>query len=350
VAGIVGSDTGVYAHLSFTTLCGMITVPFFEDFDSYTSVPQCWYYLGSGYDNFVNWNGWGEFCHSGSHAMRLTVATFGYGQLFATPVVAAPADSLQVSFWTRNTAIYSDTLLAGVMTDPDDESSFVPLLRIYPTETYVRYTFDTRGIDADRVRVAFRHKGQVTVASIIVDDIHINRLIQHTVNVTSNVEGVCETYGSGSYNHGDTAIIGYHLLDTLPVGGYWQFLGWNDGATANHRSVVVTSDTTLSALFQWVADTLWRTVTVTTNVLGAAETYGSGVYADSSLVEIGYTMVDTTTMGGHWQFLGWNDGGMGNPRDIVVTSDTTIVTLFQWVADTNEGIFEIENSKLKIEI
>ncbi len=350
VAGIVGSDTGVYAHLSFTTLCGMITVPFFEDFDSYTSVPQCWYYLGSGYDNFVNWNGWGEFCHSGIHAMRLTVATFGYGQLFATPVVAAPADSLQVSFWTRNTAIYSDTLLAGVMTDPDDESSFVPLLRIYPTETYARYTFDTRGIDADRVRVAFRHKGQVTVASIIVDDIHINRLIQHTVNITSNVEGVCETYGSGSYNHGDTAIIGYHLLDTLPVGGYWQFLGWNDGATANPRSVVVTSDTILSALFQWVADTLWRTVTVTTNVLGAAETYGSGVYADSSLVEIGYTMVDTTTMGGHWQFLGWNDGGMGNPRDIVVTSDTTIVALFEWVPDTTEGIGEIDNSKLKFVI
>ena len=83
-----------------------------------------------------------------------------------------------------------------------------------------------------------------------------------------------------------------------------------------------------------VPDTVWRTVTVTANVSGACEPYGSGLYVDSSTVEIGYHVLDTVAEGGYWQFLGWNDGGVGNPRNILVTSDTAIVALFEWVADS----------------
>ena len=87
-------------------------------------------------------------------------------------------------------------------------------------------------------------------------------------------------------------------------------------------------------------DTVWRTVTVTANVEGACEIYGSGIYADSSVVEIGYRMLDTLADGGYWQYLGWSDGETGNPRQIVVTSDTILTALFQWMADT-VGIEEI---------
>ena len=97
-------------------------------------------------------------------------------------------------------------------------------------------------------------------------------------------------------------------------------------------------------------DTIWRTVTVTTNVSGATETYGSGLYQDGDTVEIGYRLLDSLPDGGHWQFLGWDDGGMDNPRDIVVTSDTAIVALFEWVADSTEGINELSifNSQFSI--
>ncbi len=60
-------------------------------------------------------------------------------------------------------------------------------------------------------------------------------------------------------------------------------------------------------------------------------------------------MVDTVTVGGHWRFLGWSDGGTGNPRDILVTSDTAIVTLFEWIEDSI-GIGEVEKSKREVEI
>lgn len=95
-------------------------------------------------------------------------------------------------------------------------------------------------------------------------------------------------------------------------------------------------------------DTVWRTVTVTVNVAGACEPYGSGSYVDSSSVEIGYNMLDTATIGGHWQFVGWSDNGTGNPRSIFVTSDTAIAVLFEWVADSTQSIDNILSSDIKV--
>ena len=76
-------------------------------------------------------------------------------------------------------------------------------------------------------------------------------------------------------------------------------------------------------------DTVWRTVSVTTDAPEACEVYGSGVYADSSTVEIGFLLADTAIEGGRWQFLGWSDGVSGNPRDILVTGvdDVNLATL-----------------------
>ncbi len=120
---------------------------------------------------------------------------------------------------------------------------------------------------------------------------------------------------------------------------------YGSAMTIDDVSVTLVVDTT-----PVIPDTVWRTVTVTTNATDVAEPYGSGVYADSSTVEIGYMIIDTATTGGHWQFLGWSDGPMGNPRDILVTSDTAIVALFEWVADSTEGINELSifNSQFSI--
>lgn len=130
----------------------------------------------------------------------------------------------------------------------------------------------------------------------------------------------------------------------------YHFTHWSNGSTDNPLTLTVDSDTFLTAYFvqDTPPDTLWRTVTVTANVSGACETYGSGVYADSSIVEIGYHVLDTATEGGHWQFLGWSDGPTEIPRQILVTSDTAIVALFEWVADSTQGINDILSSDIKV--
>lgn len=123
-----------------------------------------------------------------------------------------------------------------------------------------------------------------------------------------------------------------------------QFEAW--GLTPNtHYTFTVRPYCGLSSQISWsdtigfttlptASDTVWRTVTVTADADGACEPYGSGTYADSSTVEIGYVIHDTAATDGHWQFLGWSDGPTENPREITVTSDTAIVALFHWVEDS----------------
>ena len=160
----------------------------------------------------------------------------------------------------------------------------------------------------------------------------------------------------GSVSGGGTYIDSSMVTLSATANDGYRFMQWDDGDTNAVRTLLLVSDTTFIAYFAADTlptpppDTVWRTVTVTTNVSGAAEAYGSGLYVDSSTVEIGYHLVDTATNGGHWQFLGWNDGGTGNPRDILVTSDTDIVALFEWVADSTEGINELSifNSQFSI--
>ena len=95
-------------------------------------------------------------------------------------------------------------------------------------------------------------------------------------------------------------------------------------------------------------DSLRHTVTVSSNVDGICEPYGSGRYLDSSTVEIGYNILDTVAEGGYWRFQGWSDGGTGNPRQILVVSDTTIVSLFEWVP--TQGIEETGSPKWNVEV
>lgn len=126
------------------------------------------------------------------------------------------------------------------------------------------------------------------------------------------------------------------VLTAIPYDGY-HFCCWSDSNSTNPRSISLTSDIELTAFFEQDApapDTVWRSVTVTANVDGVCEPYGSGLYADSSTVEIGYHLLDTVADGGHWQFVGWSDGPTETPRSIIVTSDTAIVALFQWIDDT----------------
>ena len=52
--------------------------------------------------------------------------------------------------------------------------------------------------------------------------------------------------GSGDYWAGDTV-----TLTATPNENY-RFTGWNDGDTANPRTIIVTQDTTFTALFKWI--------------------------------------------------------------------------------------------------
>lgn len=89
--------------------------------------------------------------------------------------------------------------------------------------------------------------------------------VWHIVTVNTNVAGAAEPYGSGTYAHGDTVEIGLLFADTATVGGHWQFLGWSDGVEQSPRNIFVESDTVITALFEWVADSTTGIAAVATD-------------------------------------------------------------------------------------
>ena len=118
--------------------------------------------------------------------------------------------------------------------------------------------------------------------------------------------------GVGTYLLGDTV-----TLTATPNVGY-QFVTWGDGNTDNPRTLVVTQDTTLTALFE----ALTYNVTVTCDPIHGS-VIGSGTYNHGDVATL------TATPSEGYQFVTWGDGNTDNPRTLVVTQDTTLTALFE---------------------
>ena len=130
------TDTVISTTVSFTTPCGFFNVPFSEDFETFSTtaanpLPSCW-------DKHTNYStnypyASTSYHHSGSKAMYMysTSSTYSYMVL---PQFNLPIDSTVVSFWLYKTnTSYTHNVLVGVMTDPDDVSSFVQVASVAPS-------------------------------------------------------------------------------------------------------------------------------------------------------------------------------------------------------------------------
>lgn len=135
---------GGYTHWSpvrsFRTLCSLLdTLPYMEDFDSYTGYPlasnlPCWSGRVDMNTCVMNPAGGG---YSGNRALRwewsiYDLVTNQYAVLPAINTTALPMNTLQLSFWAKNAEnIYHmyDTarLVVGVMSDPEVDSTFQPV-------------------------------------------------------------------------------------------------------------------------------------------------------------------------------------------------------------------------------
>ena len=75
------------------------------------------------------------------------------------------------------------------------------------------------------------------------EGIEVLRLDKYHVEAVSNDPGRGSVYGGGDYCDGDTAEL------TARPWSRFGFQHWDDGSTENPRRVVVTQDTTLTAIF-----------------------------------------------------------------------------------------------------
>lgn len=236
VAAIMGTDTGDYQTISFTTPCG-VTLPWFEDFEG-TSPLQCWTNLGqggitlpqAGHEAYYS-----TFCHSGSKGLQIYTSNNSSSNFAVTPLIEHPGNELAISFWANHFENGGMTLEAGVLTVPGDTGSFVAMMECPLTSSPTRFGFVTRGVASDQLAVAFRLTGY-TANGIIVDDISIEaitpcaRLLNATSHALDARTAVLEwQLDTGSALTPDSV---YITLSDLTSGGA-QFL--TVAATPQHK-------------------------------------------------------------------------------------------------------------------
>ena len=149
--------------------------------------------------------------------------------------------------------------------------------------------------------------------------------IVYTVTVTASNYAMGQVSGGGVYREGEVATL------TAEANEGYRFTQWSDGITQNPRSIVVTSDLTMTAYFVSNSSPT-AIITVLTSDETAGNVSGGGEY------EIGTDIVIKAIANDGYQFTRWNDGNSDNPRVITVDGSHTYMAYFA----ATEGIEEAE--------
>ena len=189
-------QTSLWASTSFTTACEAVDVlPYVMSFENEqsSSIPSCWTVArssGSASDYPYVYNS-GSYAHGGTKAFAWGTST-SYSTTPATTWASLPpmeedVKNLEMSFWYRSTSsTYDcDSIVVGVMSDPLDTTTFVPVDGFYPTSTsYVQaevdfssYAGNGKYITFKRVLVGYQSGYYDTYYTpFIIDDIEVSKL------------------------------------------------------------------------------------------------------------------------------------------------------------------------------
>lgn len=164
------TDTFTTVRKHVLTNCMPTALPYAENFESAWGVPSCWYASpGTAGDRPAVST---RYTHTGLRAMQL------YGGAVVLPAFDAPADSLELYFWAKSGGGSIRNLYVGLVTDPLDMSTFVPLdTVVVPNYTYwvpVAVRTDRYPREAGRLAI-------VTADPInhlmFIDDIEVSHLV-----------------------------------------------------------------------------------------------------------------------------------------------------------------------------
>ena len=142
--------------------------------------------------------------------------------------------------------------------------------------------------------------------------------VYYTVTAEAQpVEGGTVT-GGGIYAEGTQV-----MLSATANQGY-SFSQWDDGITANPRSITVTSNLSFKAIFKHES----YTIAVNANPSNGGTVSGGGSYYYGEVV----TLRATAYSG--YEFVGWSDGSNENPHEITVTDNATYTATFSEIGTT----------------
>ena len=190
-----GGDVSAWTFVDFRTECGQVTIPFADNFNNYGSgtnaFPDCWskhntYSTTTPYPYISTVNNSGTT--GGSLYFYASATTYS---LAVTPEFNTDVNTLEVSFYLRAGSV-SNGMIVGVMTNPENYDSFVPVDTIFCTATS---TFEYAEVDLDNYTgtgkfIAFKTY-MLSTGALYLDDINIDLIpsCKRPSNVTvSNVD------------------------------------------------------------------------------------------------------------------------------------------------------------------
>ena len=133
-----------------------------------------------------------------------------------------------------------------------------------------------------------------------------------TLTVETDSTGWGTVTGGGTYYYGDTAAI-----EAIPNPGC-EFLFWNDGIITNPRNIIITQDSTFIAHFGQIDYT----------IMTAAVPLNSGTVTEGGIYHYGDTIILEATPNPGFIFERWSDSITDNPREVIVTQDSTFIAWF----------------------
>lgn len=148
---------------------------------------------------------------------------------------------------------------------------------------------------------------------------YFNGVPSYEVKVLANDPELGMVTGEGIYPEGTSIEI-----SATPANNA-QFVGWDDGNTDNPRTIVVTSDMIITAIFELLPT---YTIIVKSDSPEMGTVYGGGTYPVNTVINIGAIPAEG------YHFIGWQDEDMNNPRTITVTEDADFIAYFSSISPT----------------
>ncbi|MDR0971245.1 MAG: hypothetical protein LBM25_02545 [Bacteroidales bacterium] len=164
--------------ITFTTLCNNYanTLPYYENFDllSTGNTPNCWFKISSSSRPSID----GGEHHSGTKSLAF-VAENQENSYAIMPLIDEDITLLKINFFVLvENYSKSGTLTLGIMSNPYDTSSFIPITQIQLNSNWswkpIEVSFSDVGATNKNYHIAFKYNSNYTLYFLWVDDIEVS--------------------------------------------------------------------------------------------------------------------------------------------------------------------------------
>lgn len=201
-----------YATISFRTACATIAAPYSENFDAYTSFaqPDCWMFA--------------ETSVSAGHTFPLVnnigtarALNFRNQTCAALPTLSNPINTLRISFSAMTDAA-GTAIVVGVMTDPNDLSTFDSIGSVTLSSTYAwsNHEMHLNTYSGSGHNIAFRYSGNSN-QNFYIDDIHVEEMSGCLNPVNLAVSSLSANQATITWTESGTATQWRTLISTTPI-------------------------------------------------------------------------------------------------------------------------------------